>query len=48
MKQQIGKTNALYPSLALGWTDMSSLKYWAIGEPVAGAWNAGKKLKKRE
>jgi flavin reductase (DIM6/NTAB) family NADH-FMN oxidoreductase RutF len=27
--------------------DMSSLKYWALGEPVAGAWNAGKALKKK-
>ena len=27
--------------------DMSSLKYWSLGEPVAGAWNAGKALKKK-
>lgn len=27
--------------------DMSSIKYWSIGDVVAGAWNAGKVLKKR-
>ena len=27
--------------------DMSSIQYWSLGEPVAGAWNAGKALKKR-
>jgi flavin reductase (DIM6/NTAB) family NADH-FMN oxidoreductase RutF len=27
--------------------DMASLKYWSLGEPVAGAWNAGKTLKKK-
>jgi flavin reductase (DIM6/NTAB) family NADH-FMN oxidoreductase RutF len=27
--------------------DMSSIKYWSLGEPVAGAWNAGKALKKK-
>lgn len=26
--------------------DMASLKYWALGEPVAGCWNVGKQLKK--
>lgn len=26
---------------------MGSLKYWALGEPLAGAWNAGKALKKK-
>ncbi|MBU1343428.1 MAG: flavin reductase family protein [Proteobacteria bacterium] len=28
--------------------DMSSLKYWALGEPVANCWNVGKALKKKE
>ncbi len=27
--------------------DMNSIKYWSLGEPVANAWNAGKKLKKK-
>jgi len=27
--------------------DMSSIQYWSLGEPVAGAWNAGKALKKK-
>lgn len=27
--------------------DMASLKYWSLGEPVAGAWNAGKAVKKK-
>ncbi|MFA5906674.1 MAG: flavin reductase family protein [Desulfobacula sp.] len=27
--------------------DMSSIQYWSLGEPVAGAWNIGKVLKKR-
>jgi flavin reductase (DIM6/NTAB) family NADH-FMN oxidoreductase RutF len=26
--------------------DMSSIKYWSIGKPVAGCWNIGKQLKK--
>ena len=26
--------------------DMSSVKYWSVGEVVAGAWNVGKKLKR--
>jgi len=26
--------------------DMSSVKYWSVGEVVAGCWNAGKKLKR--
>lgn len=26
--------------------DMSSIKYWSLGTEVAGAWNAGKSLKK--
>ncbi len=26
--------------------DMSSIKYWSLGNEVAGAWNAGKALKK--
>ena len=25
--------------------DMSSIKYWSLGKPVANCWNAGKKLK---
>ncbi len=25
--------------------DMSSIKYWSIGNPVAGCWNIGKQLK---
>lgn len=28
--------------------DMSSLKYWSLGEEIAGCWNIGKKLKTRE
>jgi len=27
--------------------DMSSVKYWSVGEVVAGAWNVGKKLKRK-
>jgi len=27
--------------------DMSSIKYWSIGNPVAGCWNIGKQLKKK-
>ena len=27
--------------------DMSSVKYWSLGEVVAGAWNAGKKMKRK-
>lgn len=27
--------------------DMSSIKYWSLGNEVAGAWNAGKALKKK-
>ena len=27
--------------------DMSSIKYWSVGEVVAGCWNAGKKLKRK-
>ncbi|HCY88530.1 MAG TPA: flavin reductase family protein [Desulfobacteraceae bacterium] len=27
--------------------DIASLKYWSLGAPVAGAWNAGKALKKK-
>ena len=27
--------------------DMSSVKYWSIGDVVAGCWNVGKQLKKR-
>jgi flavin reductase (DIM6/NTAB) family NADH-FMN oxidoreductase RutF len=27
--------------------DMSSIKYWSLGQEVAGAWNAGKALKKK-
>ena len=27
--------------------DMSSIKYWSVGEVVARAWNAGKQLKKK-
>ncbi len=27
--------------------DMASLKYWSLGEPVAGCWNKGKELKKQ-
>ena len=27
--------------------DMSSIQYWSLGDRVAGAWNAGKKLKKK-
>lgn len=26
--------------------DMASLKYWSLGQPVAGCWNAGKALKR--
>ena len=28
--------------------DMSSLKYWALGEPIAGCWNVGKQMKKKK
>jgi flavin reductase (DIM6/NTAB) family NADH-FMN oxidoreductase RutF len=27
--------------------DMSSVKYWSLGRPVAGCWNVGKQMKKR-
>ena len=27
--------------------DMSSIKYWSLGDVVAGCWNIGKKLKKK-
>ena len=27
--------------------DMSSVKYWSIGEVVADCWNVGKQLKKK-
>lgn len=27
--------------------DMSSMKYWSLGKPVASCWNAGKALKKK-
>jgi flavin reductase (DIM6/NTAB) family NADH-FMN oxidoreductase RutF len=27
--------------------DMSSIKYWSIGKPVAGCWNIGKQLKQK-
>ena len=27
--------------------DMSSIKYWSLGDVVAGAWNAGKALKRK-
>jgi hypothetical protein len=27
--------------------DMSSIKYWSIGKPVASCWNIGKQLKKK-
>ncbi len=27
--------------------DMASLKYWSLGQPVAGCWNKGKELKKK-
>ena len=26
--------------------DMSSIKYWSLGKPVAGCWNIGKQMKK--
>ncbi len=26
--------------------DMSSVKYWSVGEAIAGCWNIGKQLKK--
>jgi len=26
--------------------DMSSIKYWSLGEPIAGCWNVGKQMKK--
>jgi hypothetical protein len=26
--------------------DMSSIKYWSLGEVVANCWNVGKQLKK--
>ena len=28
--------------------DMSSIKYWSVGKPLAGCWNIGKQLKKKE
>ncbi len=28
--------------------DMSSVKYWSLGEEIAGCWNVGKKLKRKE
>ena len=28
--------------------DMSSIKYWSIGKPLAGCWNIGKQLKKKK
>ena len=28
--------------------DMSSIKYWSLGEIVANCWNVGKKLKKSD
>ena len=27
--------------------DMSSVKYWSVGEAIAGCWNIGKKLKRK-
>ena len=27
--------------------DMSSIKYWSIGKPIAACWNIGKQLKKK-
>lgn len=27
--------------------DMSSVKYWSVGQPVAGCWNVGMQMKKR-
>lgn len=27
--------------------DMSSIKYWSIGQPIASCWNVGKKMKKK-
>ena len=27
--------------------DMSSVKYWSVGNVVAGCWNVGKQLKKK-
>jgi flavin reductase (DIM6/NTAB) family NADH-FMN oxidoreductase RutF len=27
--------------------DMSSVKYWSVGEVVAACWNVGKKLKRK-
>ncbi len=28
--------------------DMSSVKYWSVGEAIAGCWNIGKKLKQEK
>jgi flavin reductase (DIM6/NTAB) family NADH-FMN oxidoreductase RutF len=28
--------------------DMSSVKYWSVGESIAGCWNVGKQLKQEE
>ena len=28
--------------------DMSSIKYWSLGEPIAGCWNVGKQMKKKK
>jgi hypothetical protein len=27
--------------------DMSSIKYWSVGEAVANGWNVGKQLKQK-
>ncbi|MBW2337386.1 MAG: hypothetical protein JRF47_11630 [Deltaproteobacteria bacterium] len=28
--------------------DMSSVKYWSVGEAIAGCWNVGKQLKQEK
>jgi len=28
--------------------DMSSIKYWSLGEPIAACWNVGKQMKKKK
>jgi len=28
--------------------DMSSIKYWSLGKPIAGCWNVGKQMKNKK